>query len=285
MLHLIQVAVVHPQSIQAGGRKSRIPARVLKLGNHLFSPTGVARNREAGHRVVRRQHPQFHQRGCDGEKSGRMAPGIGYPLGEADALALAGEQFRKAVHPALCGPVGRGRVQQTGFGIFHQDGGLPCGLTGQAEQRQIRHVQQLLPLLHIPALLRVDEQQLQVVPPGQQGINLCPHHAAFSINKDLRFSRHHRSVLCSNVRSPGRPAFSVLIVPRFPAIHNGQAGISVGPGWRAVGGGKSLRRPTPSALLQTLRSAASLLPWTGRRSFPHRRPAWGPRFDKNARRK
>ena len=185
-----------------------------------------------------------------------MAPRIGHPLGKADPLTLAGKQFRKAVHPALCGPVGRRCVQQTGPGVLHQGGGLPCGLAGEAEQRQIRHIQQLLPLLHIPALLRVDAQQLQVIPPGQHGSDLRPHHAAFSINKDLRFSRHHRSVLCFDVRSPDSPAFSTPIVPRFPTIHNGQAGISAGPERPAVGGGnESLRRLTPSALPQTLQSA------------------------------
>ena len=209
-----------------------------------------------------------------------MAPGLATRL-VADALALAGSSSGKPYTSPLgrwAGDASSRRVSgfstRTGSPVRSHWAGRaapdpPCSAASSAPPH--------------PGASRVDEQQLQVVPPGQQGINLCPTTPPFPSIKIFGFppSQIRR---CSNVRSPGRPAFSVLIVPpRFPASHNGQAGISVGPGWRAVGEGKK----SPAAYLPLCYKpsicciTASL---DGPPQLPTQAACVGPRFDKNARR-
>ena len=144
---------------------------------------------EAGDRIVRGQDPQFDQGSHGGQKARGVAARVGHPLGEADALPLAREQFGKAVHPARLGAVGGGGVQDPGAGVLHQGDGLPGGVLRQAQEDQVGGVQELFPLLHVPALVRVDDEKLQVVPLGQQLVDLRAHYAAFAVDKNFRSVR------------------------------------------------------------------------------------------------
>ena len=137
LLHLGQVLVGKTDGIEAGGVQQRAAVRGLVLGDHLLAPAGVAGEREAGDGIVPGQYPQLDQGGGGGQKAGGVAAGVGHPAGELDALALAGQQLGKAVHPALGGAVGGGGVDDPGLGVVDQRDRLFGGGVRQAEEDQV----------------------------------------------------------------------------------------------------------------------------------------------------
>ncbi len=103
--------------------------------------------------------------------------------------SLARQQLGEAVHPARLGAVGGGGVQNPGVGVLHQGDGLPGGVLRQTQEDQVGGVQKLLSLLHVPALVRVDDEKLQVVPLGQQLVDLRAHYAALAVDENFGFVR------------------------------------------------------------------------------------------------
>ena len=190
MLHLIEMVVAQLQRIEGRGRQSRITVGILKLSDHVLSPTRVAGNGETGHRIVRGQHPHLYQRGYRGEKAGGVAPGVCHPLGKADTLTLTGEQFGKAVHPARRSTVGWRGIDDAGVGVIHQLHRLGRRLLRETQNSQVRLVEQLAPLFHISAFLRVNHQKVQVAAAGQLLIQPRSYHAALSVNKYLWVLAH-----------------------------------------------------------------------------------------------
>ena len=168
--------------IEAGGVQQRAAVRGLVLGDHLLAPAGVAGEGEAGDGIVPGQNPQFGERGGGGQKTGGVAAGVGHPIGELDALALAGQQLGNAVYPALGGAVGGGGVDDPGLGVVNQGDRLFGSGVRQAEEHQVGLVQKLSAFLQVLALVLVNEQQLDVVPAAQALVDLQAGGALFPVN-------------------------------------------------------------------------------------------------------
>ena len=90
------------------------------LSNHLLAPAGITGEGEAGEHRLFRQNSHGHQGIHHADKTGGVAAGIGHPFGGFNARALTGQQFGKAVHPALRRTVGGRGIDDPGVGIDDQ---------------------------------------------------------------------------------------------------------------------------------------------------------------------
>jgi hypothetical protein len=91
-----------------------------------------------------------------------MAAWIRDPLCGADAFALAGRQFGQAEHPVRRRAVRRAGVDQAGARVRHERRRLARRVVGQAEEGDIRRVQQAGTLGRVLAAFGSNAQHLDV---------------------------------------------------------------------------------------------------------------------------
>lgn len=182
LLHLGQMLVLQAEAVDVGGVQGRSPVRRLVFRNHLPAAAGVAGERVAGHRIVGGQDPHGHQGGGGRQKAGGVTAGVGHPFGVPDPLPLAGQQLGEAVDPAGGGAVGGGGVHHPGVLVFDERHRLHGGGVGQAQEHQIGRVQETFALGGVLALVRVNAQQLDVVPGSQALVDLQAGGALLAVN-------------------------------------------------------------------------------------------------------
>ena len=114
----------------------------------------------------------------DASTAHRTAPGWVYGFPEL----LAGQQLGEAVDPAGGGAVGGGGVHHPGVLVFDERHRLHGGGVWQAQEHQIGRVQETLALGGVLALVRVNAQQLDVVPGSQALVDLQAGGALLAVN-------------------------------------------------------------------------------------------------------
>ncbi len=158
-LHFRQVLVTQVRCVNAVAFAARVAIRRLILGDHLFPAAGIPGQRIGRERRVFCDNALLHQRIDRGDKAAGVAAGIGHAQGLPNAPAVPRRQLGKAVGPARIGPVRRGRVNDTGFGVFNQPDGFLCRPVRQAQKHKIRLVHQVAAPLRVLAPLLFNEQQ------------------------------------------------------------------------------------------------------------------------------
>ena len=180
-------------SINARAIKRLVLALPLIFGYHLFAPPGITGEGVTCHRVIPGEHTRGHQRGGSGEKAGGVTTRVRRTLGKLHPLTLPGQQLRKAIDPAGRGAMGGRGVDYLCAVVLNERHSLSGRGVGQAQEHQIRIIQELFPLLRVLALFRIDAQELDILPAAQALIYLEPRGPLLAVDK--HFGSH--SVLAS----------------------------------------------------------------------------------------
>ena len=90
-------------------------------------------------------------------------------------------QLRKSVYPSGTDPVRRGGIDHPDGGVLDQGDGLPGSVIGQAEENDVRSVQEFSPLLPVVSFIFIDPEQGQVLSFSDPFIDLQPCGPALSV--------------------------------------------------------------------------------------------------------
>ena len=110
-----------------------------------------------------------------------MAAGIGDPVTRRDGRALLSAQLRKAVGPAVRSAVRRGGVDDAHIRVVDQRNSFPRTVIRQAQEYDVRRVEEFAPLIRIMALVLVDPHQFQVLPRSDPVKNLKAGRSCLSV--------------------------------------------------------------------------------------------------------
>ena len=158
------------------------------------------------------QQPGIHQR-PHGQNEGRgVAAGVGDTLAVADALALLRVQLGQTIGPGRVHAVGRAGVDDAGGGVVDQRHRFARGRVGQAQEGDIRRVQQPRTLGRILAQRRVDAQHRDIATPAQILVDLQTGRSFLSIYKDL-VNTHLFIIPGSCHAARRRPEAGCLLIP------------------------------------------------------------------------
>ena len=185
-LHLGKVLVREREAVDAGCIEHGRAVRILIGCNHLLASAGIAREREARERVVRRHDARLHERGRNGDEARGVAAGVGDALRRCDRLTLTRAQLGEAVGPARCGAVGGGGVDDAHVGVLDKQYRLACTVVGQAEEHHVGGVDEAAALLGVVALVLVDAEQLEVAAVADAPGDLQSRGAALPVDVDPR---------------------------------------------------------------------------------------------------
>ena len=179
--HLGNMFVFERQAVDAGRVQGLRLVGGLVVGDHFLAAAGVAGQGEAGERVGSRDDAHPDERGSAGDETGRVAAGVGDPVAGRDGGALVGGELREAVSPAVGSAVGGGSVDDADAGVIDQRDGLDGACVGQAQEDDVRPVEEFAALFVVVALVFVDAHQFQVVPGADPVKNLQAGGAALSV--------------------------------------------------------------------------------------------------------
>ena len=173
--------VLQGQAVDAGRVKGLRLVGGLVIRDHFLAAAGIAGQGEAGERVGSRDDAHPDQRSCAGDESCRVAAGIGDPVAGCDGGALVGGELREAVGPAVGSAVRGGSVDDADVRVIDQRDGLDGACVGQAQEDDVRRVEEFAALFVVVALVLVDAHQLQVLPGADPVKNLQAGGAALSV--------------------------------------------------------------------------------------------------------
>ena len=140
-------------------------------------------DRETGQGRVGRYQALMHQRFDQGDESAGVAARVSDPVTDGDLLTQAVE-FGESIIPARLGSVGGGGVDD-GCVAVYQLRRLDGRGVRQAEERDIRSVQDLFPGCFVLSQLRREAQDLQFRPVGQTLMNPQAGGAGAAVYKNL----------------------------------------------------------------------------------------------------
>ena len=101
-----------------------------------------------------------------------MAAGVGNSAAARDGCALVSGQLRETVGPAVSSAVCRGSVNDANVRIVDQRDRFSRAGVGQAQENNVRRVQEFAPLFVVVALVLVDPHQLEILPRSDPVKNL-----------------------------------------------------------------------------------------------------------------
>ena len=165
--HLREVLVLLGQAVEARGIERGVAHFALILRDHLLAAAAVASQREAAQHGVGRNDARVDQRPRDGDEARRVAAGVGDALARDDGLAHRRGELREAVGPALGRAMRGGGVDDARMVVLYEAHGLARRCVWQAEERDVRGVDQPGALRGVLAQRGVDGQQLDVRPPAE----------------------------------------------------------------------------------------------------------------------
>ena len=138
------------------------------------------------HRQRRRDQPGVHERAKPGDGPLRPAARVADATRPADRVGLLGPDLGEAVGPALARAVGGGGVDDPHRVALDQRCALARRTVGQAQDRDVRGVQQAPALLDVLALARIDLEQGQVGAPGEPLADLQARRAGLAVDEYRR---------------------------------------------------------------------------------------------------
>ena len=111
-----------------------------------------------------------------------MAAGIGDAVAVRDRLALVRAEFGIAVGPVVAGPVGSGGIDHPHVGVVDQGDRLARAVVRQAQEDDVRGVQETAALLVVVPLVLIDPQQLQIISGSDPVVDLQAGRPALPVN-------------------------------------------------------------------------------------------------------
>ncbi len=185
--HFRDMLVLQVQAVDPGAIQGLIPALPLIFRDHFFAAAAVARQGKGADQAVLRQDAHAHQGRAAGDKAGGVAAGICQQAGAADLIPLALAQLRQAVDPVRIRAVGGGGVNKTHPVALRQFHRFLRRRIGQAEENDVRGVDQAAPLIFVLPLIFIDQQKLNIVSGGKAVIDLQAGGAFLAVNINFRF--------------------------------------------------------------------------------------------------
>ncbi len=190
-----QVEPVKPKrALRVVGR-----GRVLEALDEGASATGVAGDGVHARWKVGGQNPRVDQGPKQGDGGGRVAAGVGDPLGRGDLLGLPLGHLREAIDPIGRNAV-RGRcVDDPNLGALDHRHRLARRRVRQAEDHQVRGIEHIAPGLGILAPVLGQAHDLERRMTGQTVSDLQAGGAGRAVDEDSpchgrAVSRHDRGV-------------------------------------------------------------------------------------------
>ena len=130
-----------------------------------------------------------------------MAARICHPLGHFYCFPMGFGQLREAVIPCGIGTVCGGCIDKPGTVIVTQRNRFPCRRIRQAQEYDIRCIDELFPFRCILALVLVNENQINIITGAKAFKNLQTRGSLFAVYVNNRL---HGSPPVSYVRRPAR---------------------------------------------------------------------------------
>ncbi len=122
-----------------------------------------------------------------------MAAWVGDACGAAQALSMRCTQLRQAEDPVGLGTMRRAGVDETGFGVRDQRGGLFGGGIRQAQEGDVGGVEQAGAFGAVFALVGVDAQHLHVTAGGEVFMDAQAGGAFLTVNEHGMLLSHGNS--------------------------------------------------------------------------------------------